>query len=532
MKIKKLISKAGTLVIVISTFFIMCSIGWTATYYVDATNGNDGNSGISLSTSWKTIAKVNASNFNPGDQILFKRGEIWREQLTVPSSGSAGNPITFGAYGSGNAPIINGSDLVSSWQNYTSTIYKASLSNQPQLVHMNNVKLTQGSNENSLNNNQWYWTGNYLYLRDDAGSPSNVETSQRDYGIYISGKNYITINGLETDKTGKTANAGYGIGIQGSSYIAVSNCVATQNNQNGILAGYGSSNITINSCTTHDNYMAGVSLYDGLVTAAISNLTSYNNTENGILLQNSVSTYGGISSVRISNSLIYSNGNEGVDSAGISGATISATFYACASYGNGTVNPETNGHGIAIGSYSGFTISYCLLYNNLSHGVYIAFGSAGNSVLNSTFYNNGGRAIGIAGNNNTLKNNIMTESGYGSEIRINSELSGVIVDYNLYYKASGTKWDLNGTDYSSLSSWQTASGQDGHSIASNPLFTSAAANDLHLQIGSPAIDAGTDVSLTTDYDGTAVPQGFGVDMGAYEYRKIISPPGNLQILHF
>jgi hypothetical protein len=39
---------------------------WSANYYVDATNGNDANSGLSLSTPWKTIAKVNASRFNPG----------------------------------------------------------------------------------------------------------------------------------------------------------------------------------------------------------------------------------------------------------------------------------------------------------------------------------------------------------------------------------------------------------------------------------------------------------------------------------
>ena len=36
---------------------------WAATYYVDATNGNDNNDGLSLSTAWKTIAKVNNSNF-------------------------------------------------------------------------------------------------------------------------------------------------------------------------------------------------------------------------------------------------------------------------------------------------------------------------------------------------------------------------------------------------------------------------------------------------------------------------------------
>jgi len=73
--------------IISSPHFPILSDAWAATYYVDATNGNDSNNGISGLTPWKTIAKVNASNFNPGDQILFKRGEVWREQLIVPSTG-------------------------------------------------------------------------------------------------------------------------------------------------------------------------------------------------------------------------------------------------------------------------------------------------------------------------------------------------------------------------------------------------------------------------------------------------------------
>jgi len=45
------------------------------TYYVDATNCSDSNNGTSELTLWKTIAKVNASRFYPGNQILIKRGE-------------------------------------------------------------------------------------------------------------------------------------------------------------------------------------------------------------------------------------------------------------------------------------------------------------------------------------------------------------------------------------------------------------------------------------------------------------------------
>jgi hypothetical protein len=92
-----------------------------ATYYVDATGGSDSANGTSDSTPWKTIAKVNAATFSAGDSILFKKGETWREQLTVPSSGSAGNPITFGAYGSGEKPVITGANLVTPGTSWSHT---------------------------------------------------------------------------------------------------------------------------------------------------------------------------------------------------------------------------------------------------------------------------------------------------------------------------------------------------------------------------------------------------------------------------
>ncbi|HZK71858.1 MAG TPA: right-handed parallel beta-helix repeat-containing protein, partial [Clostridia bacterium] len=75
-------------------------------FYYIANNGNDANSGTSTSSAWKTISKVNNSIFQPGDYILFKRGEVWREQLVVPSSGIQGNPIVFEDYGTGEKPRI------------------------------------------------------------------------------------------------------------------------------------------------------------------------------------------------------------------------------------------------------------------------------------------------------------------------------------------------------------------------------------------------------------------------------------------
>src|SRR5579862_6857138 len=81
------------------------------TYYVSPA-GNDANDGRSEAKAWRTVAKVNAATFAPGDQILFARGGEWRESLKASSSGGLGKPILYGAYGSGAKPKFWGSDPV------------------------------------------------------------------------------------------------------------------------------------------------------------------------------------------------------------------------------------------------------------------------------------------------------------------------------------------------------------------------------------------------------------------------------------
>jgi hypothetical protein len=87
-------------------------VSWAATFYVSATSGNDANDGLSSATPWKTIWKVNSSSFQPGDSILFKSGDLWREQLVPPSSGTSGSVISFGAYSGALKPVISGADVV------------------------------------------------------------------------------------------------------------------------------------------------------------------------------------------------------------------------------------------------------------------------------------------------------------------------------------------------------------------------------------------------------------------------------------
>jgi len=101
----------------LALLILLAAPAWAATYYVK-NGGSDAATGLSDALAWETIAKVNGSSFSPGDSILFKKDSTWREQLTVPSSGTNGSPIMFGAYGTGADPIILGSinkDAAEDW---------------------------------------------------------------------------------------------------------------------------------------------------------------------------------------------------------------------------------------------------------------------------------------------------------------------------------------------------------------------------------------------------------------------------------
>ena len=78
-------------------------------YYLSSSTGNDNNNG-SQNQPWKTLSKISNTTLDPGDTVYFKKGDTFRGHYVVNGSGTEGNPITFKSYGSGNQPVISGSD--------------------------------------------------------------------------------------------------------------------------------------------------------------------------------------------------------------------------------------------------------------------------------------------------------------------------------------------------------------------------------------------------------------------------------------
>lgn len=99
------------------TISFLFSKTFAANYYV-STAGNDANNGTSISTTWKTIAKVNAVATS-GDSVFFLKGDTWNEKI-IPQADN----IYYGSYGTGAKPIITGFQSQSGWTNISGNLWR------------------------------------------------------------------------------------------------------------------------------------------------------------------------------------------------------------------------------------------------------------------------------------------------------------------------------------------------------------------------------------------------------------------------
>jgi hypothetical protein len=96
--------------------------------------------------------------------------------------------------------------------------------------------------------------------------------------------------------------------------------------------------------------------------------------------------------------------------------------------------------------------------------------------------------------------------------------SFIMDDYNLF-APWGSAYEVRGDRWYSLAQYRAATSQGLRSMQADPLFVNASVNDFHLQLGSPAVNAGTELGVDRDLDGTPRPQGAGYDIGAFEFAQ-------------
>jgi hypothetical protein len=94
--------------------FLAAGLGHAAAtiYYVDSQSGDDARAGTAPAQAWKSLDKVNAQVFQPGDQVLFKAGSHYTGQLKPQGSGKSEDnqplPIKIGQFGDGPKPRLDG----------------------------------------------------------------------------------------------------------------------------------------------------------------------------------------------------------------------------------------------------------------------------------------------------------------------------------------------------------------------------------------------------------------------------------------
>ncbi len=174
---------------------------FAATYYV-SNAGDDANSGLTEELAWKTLTKVNAATFSAGDQILFKRGDTFYGTLTIHQSGTSGNPITYGAYGTGENPILTGFTSITSWTDLGNNIWEST--NAVSTLSTCNMLVINGANTpmgRTPNSGYYYFQSH----SDDYHITSNNLTGTPNWtGAELA----LNINNWETKRVPITAQSG------------------------------------------------------------------------------------------------------------------------------------------------------------------------------------------------------------------------------------------------------------------------------------------------------------------------------------
>jgi hypothetical protein len=517
-----------------------------ATYYISSSYGSDTNDGLSPQNAWKSLDNIflkaySASPFVAGEQILLNQGDTWDGQIRVnASAGTASSPIIIGTYGSGPNPILYGDNHTAIWTAVPGHpgVYQASVGwgsilgpayvGTTQLIFISPgpYNLINPSDLNAYLDS--FTPGSYgptttwtdlTWVRTLDGLPPTNLSIFRGAVVYVeSPSNYITIQNLDIRSSFQ------GINI------------------------YGSSNITVQNNSIQDALSIGIYLM-GNDTNCLAENNTVTRTGNDALyvLQGISNTFRGNTVSDVTNTILGLAVGGDQAGIGLQQSTNTLVEHNSVSY--------TITSGVDYYEDNGSTVRYNYFYHMGAGGLYPSETGANNSAVYYNIIDEAGAGNGINAENSgsgtlLVYNNViygtssfgLMSSGTGPVIFLNNIVypatstssplyisnSNTNSDYNLFYTTGTPSFSNLGIYYPSLATYQSASGQDTHSIFANPQFSSAnpiADMDFRLEPSSPGIFAGKNlqaaglVSSTeqyVDYDGVSVPQGPQPNIGAFE----------------
>ena len=449
---------------------------YPATYHV-ATDG---------SGNFTTIAQVNAASFSPGDSVLFRRGDTWRGvPLNVPSSGAAGQPITFGAYGTGALPKILGSITKNSTGDWTSAgtnLWRSAATSSTRevcnLIFNNEASCGIRVTGASACTTQGYWswrndgtdgTAYCIYLYS-VGNPATYYSGgiecalfyidQGQCQISTHGNSYLTIQNLDLRYCGCHGMGNDGISGKGEHDIIIENCSVSYIGGAGPGTGELRLGVGINVLSEESNVIIRNNRVDQCFDQGITVELYY-------------------SPVTQSNIYIYNNI---ISNCGTSFAILAPpndTISNCYFENNTCINSgEGWGHVQRMGTDE-----------NMSHLSLCC--SGGPPILSSVYIRNNL----FYGTNPSTRGIIFYGWPSGS--------NGLTIDYNSYSLLDGNVFYIQTDPYTfNYTSFNTKLGTSGfmnkpvnaNSSTANPLLvypTPGVSEDFHLQGGSPCIDHAT-----------------------------------------
>lgn len=532
-----------------------------ATYYVDPA-GSDLNSG-SIGSPFATWQKASDTAQTAGDIVCFNNGTYTPGATTTryTGSGTEGNPVIFRNC-QGGTVLIDPSTHITGWTLIGTNLYEANNGTVGAGTYLWKDTTWWGKSKTNSQCSQvdtdgeWCVSSNaraQVYSSTDPALATWRIARTAFQGWDIS---YIEFDGLNI----QWANFSYHIGYSGSGtpipttqthHITIRDSAIAYVGSRGIrFIGsilYPTHHVYIENTTVHSAHETSTS--NGHCIKFDSNDDGYHNSYGYVT--NSTVYNCEATGIQFSDGWqhAYFSGNTAHDTSQREDGTYSAircgdVFYCymwdntayggTIPYGSGITTTEKADpayvyNNISTGfNFYGFFVAKQVknptninLYNNIAAnndggGIYIA-DTNNCTVYNNTLYNNGNNQLNASTRNTncTVKNNVILAT-VSPKVALIYNSGQVTASHNLMKSTNTNIVTYDGVTYN-LANYEAASGSTGN-INADPVFVSNGV-DYHLQVTSPAINAGTwlGYDYDFDYDDAARPQGRGWDMGAYEY---------------